>query len=335
MFATTGERVLVIGGAGALGSLTADVFEDSGWDVVRAGRRPNGTGDWLHVDLDEPETIVPGLASVDVVVNTVPHPELTPERLVLEHGGVLLNTSAVSTRCAAGLSAIHADARGTVVTGAGIAPGVTNLVAAQLLDAYPEADELELVFTFSIAAGNGSAGSEFVHRHLTSAPSHTTVEVPLESFGTRECIGFAEGELGWIGELAGSRRVRTYACFAEPEVHETLLALNRQSALGTLPRPRPRPRAVGREGRTAGSEPVAHWISVRRAGRRLAARTIRCSGDYRAAAHATLALAQSLQDARARARLPPGAFSPEQLVDLRELAPYLATAGIAIVETRV
>jgi hypothetical protein len=68
---------------------------------------------------------------------------------------------------------------GTVVVGAGIAPGLTNLVAADLLATHPDADEVEIVFTLSIAGTSGPHGARFVHRHLTAMPRHETIEVPL------------------------------------------------------------------------------------------------------------------------------------------------------------
>jgi hypothetical protein len=333
IFATTGERVLVIGASGTLGALTATVFEHAGWEVTRASRSVSDPADWLRLDLDNLDTIAPALATVDVVVNTVPRPGLHPERQVLEHGGVLLNTSAISTEHTVELAAEISAPRGTIVTGAGMAPGLTNVVAAQLLAEHRDADELEFVFTFSAAATTGPAGLEFVHRQLTACPSHETAVVPLESpFGSRECIGIAERENGWLGAaaLADGRRVRTYACFHESPAHEALLARNRRGTIAALSPP-----ATVRRDSAPSAEPVAHWIAVKRGGRRLAARSIRCAGDYRGAAHATLALAQALQDARARGQLPAGAFAPEELVDVGQLAPYLATAGVAIVTSVV
>lgn len=333
MFTTTGERALVIGAGGALGALSATVFEHAGWEVTRAGRASANANGYQHVDLDDPATIASALPAVDVVVNTVPHPALHAERLVLERGGVLLNTAAISVEQTAGLATREAKPKGTVVTGAGIAPGLTNLVAAQLLAEHPDADELELVFTFSAAATSGPAGLEFVHRHLTACPWHETMVIPLESpFGSRECIGFAEHEHGWLGEAAqlDGRQVSTYACFHESPVQEALLARNRRGTIVALSSPAP----VRRASNTS-AEPVAHWIAVKNRGRRLAARSIRCAGDYLGAAHATLALAQALQDARARAQLPAGAFAPEELVEIGQLAPYLATAGVAIVTSAI
>jgi hypothetical protein len=334
MFATTGERVLVIGAGGALGGLTASVFEHAGWEVSRAARKADGENrGHRHVDLDDPDTIAPALAAVDVIVNTVPHPALHPERLVLEHGGVLLNASAISTEHTAPLASETPRPKGTVVTGAGIAPGLSNLIASQLLAENPDADELELVFTFSAGATSGPGGLEFVHRQLTACPWHETVVIPLESpFGSRECIGFAERENGWLGKsaLTGGQKVRSYACFHESPAQEALLARNRRGTIGALSPP-----VSVRRNSTTSSESVAHWIAVKSRGRRLAARSIRCAGNYLGAAHATLALAQALQDARARAQLPAGAFAPEELVDVGQLAPYLATAGVAIVTSAV
>jgi hypothetical protein len=246
---------------------------------------------------------------------------------------VLLNTSAISVEQTANLATREAKPKGTVVTGAGIAPGLTNLVAAQLLAEHGDADELELVFTFSAAAMSGPSGLEFVHRHLTASPWHETMVVPLESpFGSRECIGFAEHEHGWLGEAAryDGRQVRTFACFHESPVQEALLSRNRRGTIVGLSSPAP-----VRLDNSISSEPVAHWIAVKSRGRRLAARSIRCAGDYLGAAHATLALAQALQDERARAQLRAGAFAPEDLVEIGQLAPYLATAGVAIVTSAV
>jgi hypothetical protein len=331
MLASTGERVLVIGADGVLGSLTADAFEDAGWEVLRGSRAPDRGGDWRRIDLDLPATLIPTLEEADVVVDTVPHAGVVAEQSIIDRGGLLLNTAALPTAWTRRLHRSPSPTAGTVVLGAGIAPGLTNLLAAELLAAHPEADEIELVFTLSAGATSGPAGGAFVHRHLISAPRHETAAVPLPPpFGTRECLGFAESERGWIGDLAGSRLVRSYACFGEVEVHDALLARNELGAIAELPEAGfARGRSAHRSG--ASSEPVAHWVSVRRAGSRIAAKTIRCAGDYRGAAHATVALAQALQDARARGPLPAGVFGPQDLVALADLGPYLTGAGISTV----
>jgi hypothetical protein len=320
LLGTTGERVLVIGATGVLGALTAQAFEDAGWEVLRGGRSGERAGNWRHVDLGRPETVAPALGAVDVVVNTVPHAGAVSERLVIEQGGLLLNTSAQPVAYADQLGDRPPGAAGTVVLGAGIAPGLTNLIAAGLLAAHPEADEIEVVFTFSAAATSGPQGHEFVRQHLTETATYGSATVPLPlPFGTRQCVPFAEPERAWLGDLAGLRTVRSYACIAQ------------RAGAGDAPvAPR---QDGGAEHRSAAisSEPVAHWVCVRRGATRLAAATIRCSGDYVGAAHATLALAHALQDARARAPLPTGVFGPQGLVELSQLVPYLAGSGISVV----
>lgn len=328
LLATTGERVLVIGADGALGSLTARAFADAGWEVVGGARSAGDDGDRRLIDLGRPETIGPGCEGVDVIINTVPDPGVAAERFVVEQGGVLVNSSALSIAHARALCARRSAAAGTVVFGAGIAPGLTSLVAAELLAAHPDADELEVVFTFSVAGTGGPAGAKFLVRNL-GASRHDTIAVPLPApFGTRECVAFAEPERAWMGHLAGVRTVRCYACFAEREVQDALLAGQEPGTIGRL---RPdHPARLPRVDITS-SEPVAHWVCVRRDGVRVAARTIRCAGDYLGAAHATLALANTLQDSRAHRPLPTGVFGIDELVGLADLVSYLAAVGISVV----
>jgi NAD(P)-dependent dehydrogenase (short-subunit alcohol dehydrogenase family) len=197
-----GRRVLVIGAQGVLGALLVRGFEHAGWKVTRGGRRPDERSDFLHVDLDEPETVSTAIGHADVVLNPVPDDELVAERMVLDQGGLLINVSAMPAAAGRRLRQESTTTRGTVVMNAGIAPGVTNLIAADLLAVHPEADEVELAFTVSTRSTSGRAGGDFAHRNVTTVPRHRTAVIPLpEPFGTRRCLGFAEPDAGWLGEL--------------------------------------------------------------------------------------------------------------------------------------
>jgi hypothetical protein len=322
------SSVLVIGSQGALGSTVVRAFEHAGWEVHRAARRP-GTSFRL-VDLDAPETLDRALDGIDVTVNTVPHPALSAERAVLERGGTLVNIASVPAAASRELRSPSRGARGTVVMNAGIVPGVTNLIAASLVEAHPEADTVEIALALSASATSGRAGREFVHHHLTSARRHGTALIPFpEPIGERRCVAIAEAERGWLGTGAGSRSVTTYLCIAERPLHAAVLAANRLGALTLLPR------AAFVSGRGAGAgeptrEPFAEWVSVRRDGRRLAARTIEGKGDYRSTAAVAVAFADALLE-RGDA-LPAGCFDPEDLFTLDELASRLHQAGISIVD---
>jgi len=92
------------------------------------------------------------------------------------------------------------QAKDTVVMNAGIAPGVTNLLAAQLLEENPGADEAELVFTVTAKGTGGAASADFAHRGFTGQGHHRVKQVALpEPFGSRRVLGFAEPDGGWLG----------------------------------------------------------------------------------------------------------------------------------------
>ena len=138
---------------------------------------------------------------------------------------------------------------------AGIAPGVTNLVAADMVAAHPQADELELVFTVSTKGTSGRAGGDFAHRGLTALSRHRTTVVPLPApFGPRRCLGFAEPDGGWLGTFAADTTVSPYICIAERSVHRALLAANRAGIMARLPRAMLRPAPNGEA--AASGEPV-------------------------------------------------------------------------------
>lgn len=304
--------------------LTADAFAAAGW-AVRAGVRRPGPGQ-VQVDLDSAESIAAALTDEELVVNTVPHEDLLAERHVLEHGGTLINVSALPASAGRSLRAVSGAARGTVLMNAGLAPGVTTIVAADLLRRNPDAGELEIVFTLSVTAPRGPASAEFINRGLTNVARHRTVLVPLPApFGERRCLGFREGDAGWLGGLAEGRVVRQYICITEQPVHERLLELNATAALNKLPRELVGPRRPGADGAPS-DEPVAHWIAAVREGRRLAARTVQCRGDFLHAARSTVVFADALIAGSHAA----GCFDPEEICTLSTVGARLQAAGIAV-----
>ncbi len=329
MAARPDRKVLVIGAGGVLGGLTATAFRDAGWMVRTAARRP-GSGH-VHLDLESLESIVGAVRENELVVNTVPHPGLLAERVVLERGGALINTSALPAAAARSIRAIAGGARGTVVMNAGLAPGVTNLLAADLLKHHTRAQALEIVFTLPGAAHGAAAGVDLVHGGLTAVARHRTALIPLPPpFGERRCLGFAEPERAWLGGIAEGRVVRLYICLADAAAHERLLALNHAGTMNSLPRSileSSPPRAGGAPER----EPVAHWLAVKTGDRRLAARTVECRGHFLHAARSTVVLAEALLDRRRGG----GCFDPEEICTLAQIEPALRAAGVTIVSQPV
>jgi hypothetical protein len=319
------KQVLVIGARGVLGALVVGAFEDEGWAVRQAARRPN-LGE-VFIDLDQPETIAAEVSEDELIINAVAHRGLAVERTVLERGGALINISALPAAAGRALRAIAGDARGTVMMNAGLAPGVTNLAAAELLTGYPQADELEMVFMASATAPRGPASADFVHRGLTGNARHRTALIPLpEPFGERCCLGFCESDAGWLGGLAEDRVIRPYLCIVEPEAHQRMLALNARGELSKLPRSAVAAKPPAQPGK-ASQEPVAHWVAASRRGQRLAALTVECEGDFVNAARSTVVFARAQLERRQR----PGCFDPEEVFVLNDLEPTLHAAGIRIV----
>jgi hypothetical protein len=287
---TAARAVLVIGAHGVLGSALVRTFENAGWRVVRGVRGGDAAPGSTVVDLDRPETVAAAVAGVDLVVDPVPHPDLTAERLVLREGGALIDVSMRPAAAARRLRSETTTARGTVVLNAGRTPGVSKHVVADLLAAHPDADAVEIVFSFAAGGVSGRAGGESVHRHLTSARRHETAVIPFPApVGPTRCLRFAESEDGWLGDLAGRRPVATYARFSPTE-----------------------------------------WVGVRRRGALLAARTMTGAGNYRVTAAATLVLAEALLDPARHHGAGPGCFEPQEVFSLPELEADLRQRGLAV-----
>ncbi|HEX4806255.1 MAG TPA: hypothetical protein VFU94_10155, partial [Conexibacter sp.] len=280
------QSAVVIGARGVLGGLIADALAQAGWSVRRGVRTtPDRPGEAL-LDLDRPDTLAPAMDGADLVVTTVQHPRLVAERHVLEHGGTLLSVVALTGGELRPLAALAPRARGTVVPNAGIMPGLTNLVAAELLRSHPDADGVELVLTASASGTRGRAGGAFAYDNLRTRRRHRTVAVPLPApLGRRTCVEFAEGCDGWLGDLADGRDVRSHLLLVQRLQQRGLLAANAAGACRLLPRGQfAGERRAGAGG--ASRDAVAEWVAVTRAGRRLAAATVECEGDYRGTAAA-------------------------------------------------
>jgi hypothetical protein len=323
------NRALVIGAQGVLGALTVRTFASAGWDVRPAARRPRSGQ--TEIDLDDPDSVAAACAGHELVVNTVPHPDLLAERHILERGGTLINISALPAAAGRALRGVAAGATGTVLMNAGLAPGVTTVVAADLLRSHPDADELELVFTLSSEIPRGPASVNFIHRGLTAVARHRTTRVELPGpFGERVCLGFGEGDAGWLGGVAEGRIVRQYIALNELGVHERLLELNGVGGITTPPRLLIGPRRPPFGGAPS-NEPVAHWIAALSRGRCLSARTVECNGDYLHAARSAVVFADVLLGRQRTG----GCFDPDEMCRLADIEPALRKAGITIVPVTI
>jgi hypothetical protein len=330
------KRVLIIGGHGFLGTTIAAAFAQSGWDVLRGSRSPQESST-AHVDLADPDTIRHASADVDLVVNTVPDTGLVAETVILHGGGLLLNVSTLPQRPVRTFRdhAGQTSHPGTVVFNAGLAPGITNLVIADLLRTHPHADGVEIAMALQTKGMSGRSGVHFVHENLAAASSqdkrirhHATTRIPLPPpFGTRTCFGFGEGQGGWLLGTAGNRSLHTYGYIDANALHNAILGLNAMRLLSLLPIA---PLLMGHNTipATPTAEPVAHWLAVLHEGSRIAARTVRCSGDYHCTGVATVVTAEALL--QSDADKPGGCFTVEELITLADVESALKQRGITV-----
>jgi hypothetical protein len=159
----SGAHVVVIGGAGFLGSRAVRVLRGRGdVRVSVAGRH----GPDLIVDLQRVETFA-ALKGAAVVVNASSSHGAAPDELAafcLREGLILLECSSdrlVVERLLA-LRSSSSGARGAVILGAGIFTGLSNTLGAAALSALPSATSLELGVRSSPFSGAGQGTIDLV-----------------------------------------------------------------------------------------------------------------------------------------------------------------------------
>lgn len=326
-------RVLVIGAQGALGRLCATALRESGFEVIRAGRRPESATDFRLVDLDDAARVAAVCAEADLVVSAVRHPRHSAERAVRENGGMLVNLASLTASDRAELKSAPGEARGLVVVHAGLAPGVYTLVAKEMLAEHPEADTLEIACAWSVVQTSGpGAMIDFGHPAMRGGGRRPTRVIDFPPpIGRRRCLdlGAAE-EIGFFGELADGRTERIVACWTERPFHAQVLALNAAGLLSRLPLSF---FTAGRRWtqRRTSSEPKRDLVTASRAGRRLAACYVEGDGDYRMTAATSVAFAEALAARREREPDLAGVVGAEEIFDLEELRPRLEPRGVRVV----
>ena len=332
---TLPPAVLIIGAQGVLGGLTAEIFKTSGWNVLRGGRRKEASPDFRFVDLDVPQTLVAATAGVHCIVNSVEEPNLTAERYVLKHGGLLLNMATVARNAREQLCAKSSGAKGLVVFGAGYS-GFTSIVARALLTQHPDADAIDLAYTVSLKGMSGRSGAAFGHRVLTEASRRQVRRFDFGApIGERTCMEISFDNEGWLHQsVLGDRKARMYLTLTESVLFSVLLWLDRRGLLRKLPRAMLRanpPRSIGVHAAT--KEPMHTWIGVSKGGRSIGAYQVQTRGDYLTTARIAEQFARKLSEKYGAGGLPPGVCSIEEVFELGEVSLAAEEAGIRTMTT--
>lgn len=159
-------RVLVIGGTGYYGKKVMDALRRAGFTVSSGARR----GADVRVDLRDVSTF-PALRDYAAIVNASDSVRAKPDdalRFALAEGLLWVELGADPELAQRALALDVAPARGTVVLGAGIFPGLSTALAVDL--AGTDASQVELGIRISPLSGAGR-GNCALMTHTLSLPS--------------------------------------------------------------------------------------------------------------------------------------------------------------------
>lgn len=318
-----GGRVLVVGGHGAVGATVTATLE--GWfpgRVLAAGRSRG-----VRVDVTEPAAFgrtLDELGDVTAVVLCVEPPGTGIARLCLARGVHLVDIGA-TRQLLDGVAALHGTAvkAGAIaVLSVGVAPGLTNLLAARAHEAVGGADRIDL----TVLLGSGERHGEDAVRWTVEGLAQPVgaahpARFPVPGHGTRTAHPFPFSDQYTLRGTLGVPDVTTRLCLDSAALTAVLFAARRAAR-----HPRVRNLMVGTFRRVhLGGDGFAVRADARRGDRHAAyALTGRAQSRVTAlvAAHTTRAVLTGT--------LPPGVHHIEQLPALAGIPEKLAANGVTV-----
>ncbi|MFI6412220.1 saccharopine dehydrogenase [Streptomyces sp. NPDC050585] len=318
-------RVLVVGGFGAVGATVTAALE--GWFPGRV--LPGGRSRGVRVDVGDPEgfgRVLDGLGDVAAVVLCVEPPGPGAARACLERGVHLVDVGA-TPRLLDGVAALHGDAvraGATAVLSVGLAPGLTNLLAARAHEEVGGADRIALTLLLGTGERHGGDSVRWTVDGLAAPPSGARpARFPLPGYGTRTAHPFPFSDQYTLRAGLGVPDVTTRLCLDSRALTAALFGA-RRAGLGRAARHPAVRRAL-----------TAAFGAVHVGGEGFAVRADAWRGG-RHAVHALTGRAQSRVTALVAARaaraaltgtLPPGVHHVERLPVLAGLPEELAADG--------
>jgi hypothetical protein len=322
-------NALVIGAQGVLGSFVVHELRRAGWDVLRAGRRPDDAKDFRFIDLDDPRTWRPTVDEAQFIISTVPHNELPLERYVLDKGGILLSPATVSRLTLQKLDSYQRAAKGVVIPHAGLTPGLSNLLAVDLLKRVPQASDIAIGLTFKGLGASGEEGRKWVFSLFAKADRSAARQLHFPSpLNARWCLSTNLAAEGWLSDANQPPVQRLEFCMIEKALHALLKGL-RSVHLMT---PASRVMAPDHRHRTPQptDEQVYQWATIRASDGREHGWLISARGDYRSTAIAVRLFAESAMRLDAESRLPRGLVRLQDMFTLDEAKAQFSGSGISV-----
>jgi saccharopine dehydrogenase-like NADP-dependent oxidoreductase len=250
-------RVLVLGGYGAVGARVIARLRERGVDALAAGRDPRRAD--VVVDARDRAAYRAALAGVDVVVNAAGIEDPPLVVATAERGAAFVDITA-SWPYVDAVQRIAPPPPAPVLFSVGLAPGLTNLVAADVHDGQP----VDIVVVLGAGEAHGAAATDWTYERLGRTFTDfdgqrvrnfghpRTVELP--GFGRRRVY-----RLDFADQHAVSRGFGTHVCtyFAM----DSRLATAGLAALSRVPGARRMPRGLHLPG-------TERWLAFARSGSR-------------------------------------------------------------------
>lgn len=167
---TDKTRVWILGGTGAVGrQVLRRLPQQRVVEVITVSRGAPAKAAWprhVQMDLSQPDVTLP-LHRGDRVINLT---QRTPPSLVYEtirRGAVFVDSSASPTYVQAlRRAAVEAAGPGYLLDCAGVAPGLTNMMACRVVERHPKTRRMEIAVELGLGKHAGLAATEWFLRNL-------------------------------------------------------------------------------------------------------------------------------------------------------------------------
>ncbi|MFD8495792.1 saccharopine dehydrogenase NADP-binding domain-containing protein [Amycolatopsis sp. NPDC059657] len=354
---TTGS-ILIVGGYGVVGSrIAADLATDFPDGVVVAGRnqeradaRAAEIGHGVRgrrIDITQPATIDAALENVSIAVNCIDQPERGLLRAAVKRGLAYTDIAPHLTELGRGAAyeRIHAAATESgarILLGAGIAPGISNVMVRALADKIGGATSIETALLLSADDVMGPGSFDYMLQELTmsfdthvdgtdrrmrafTAPRIVDFPPPVDA---RRAYLFPFSDQVLYPRTLGARTVETRLAITPARISRLLALLVTTRATHLVATP-PVRAVLGRIRRDCAGRPDALYavrVDVTH-NDRTAHATLTGLGQAHATATSTAALVRSLDDGEISQ---PGAWMPEQVITPARFFTRLAAAGLQV-----
>jgi len=354
----SGHAILIAGGSGVVGSrIAAELAPDYPDRVVIAGRNPEranaaaaaiGHGvRGLALDVTVPSSIAAALHGAAVVVSSVDQPQRGLLHAAIERGLRYTDITPHLTELGRGeaYEQIDAAARTSgsfVLLGAGLVPGISNVMVRAVANTLGGADKVETGLLLAAGDAAGPASFDYFLQELTmpfdvhvdgaDRPAHAFTDPSIVDFpspiGPRPAYLFPFSDQVLYPRTMGARTVLSRLALDPPRLARLLAVLTRTGVARVVARERVR-RAIAQRRRDRAPRRDAQFalrVDVTRNGHsRYATLVGRVQADATAAGAA--GLVRSLLDGEVSE---PGAWMPEQVIDPPRFFSRLARHGFEV-----